>query len=378
MDENKPTPPDAAGPAPAFPKLIPLPVVERPVRLPAVAPGEVKSAADLPPRLLLGDLVADSFVTDAKGWSAEWRDADGPSLRVKCAGGLLGVEQQFAGLSGLSLVGAERFADLLHLLRQTYPKEWWDKLGEDLEARYNLRVFPPREEDPVGAAFPDGYLLALVLPVAADRLGDLFALHKAMAGDAGLRTEIKGYLRLGFSVVNYLEGRNPPMLSHPAGLVLHHVNALGTPAAELPVREVDETGQAAWTLRRSHYLYVAHCHLREAARLVARLSEAGFIGAAGGGEGYPQGPEFAAALLPFGYEYAAANAYWFDARRTRRLFYPRFAEAEERNALGAGAGDIWIKALCRDAAKAAERNRADTLRAYAEGMAEARPETPPA
>lgn len=371
MDASPPSQPGAA--APAFPKLIPLPAVERPVRLPGVAPGEVKSAADLPPRLLLGDLVADSFAADAKGWSAEWRDADGPGVRIRCAGGLLGVEQQFAGLSGLSLVGAERFADLLHLLRQTHPREWWDKLAEDLEGRHNLRVFPPREEDPVGADFPDGYLLTLLLPVAADRLGDLFALHQAMAADAGLRTGIDAYLRLGFSVVNYLEGRNPPMLSHPAGLVLHHVNALGTPAAELPVREVDETGQAAWTLRRSHYLYVAHCHLRDVARLADRLARAGFIGAAGGGEGYPRGPEFAAALVPFGYEYAATNAYWFDARRTRRLFYPHFAEAEERNALGAGNGDIWIKALCRDAAKAAERNRADTLRAYAEGVAEGRP-----
>jgi hypothetical protein len=366
MTTDKP----AAHIPPAFPKLIPLPAITRPCQLPAATPTQVKSAADLPPRLLLGDLVADSFAADAKGWSAEWRDADGPGLRIKCAGGLLGVEQQFAGLSGLSLVGAERFADLLHLLRQTYPKEWWDKLAEDLQGRFNLRVFPPREDDPVGASFPDGYLLSLVMPVAADRLPDLFALHKTLASDAALRTDIQAYLRLGFSVVNYLEGRNPPILSHPVGLVLQHVNALGTPAAEMPLREVDENGQAAWTLRRGHYVYVAHCHLREAGRLVARLADAGFIGRAGGGEGYPQGAEFAAALLPFGYEYTARDAWWFDAARSRRLFYPRFAEAEERNALGAGAGDLWIKALCRDAARAAEQTRAETLRAFAEGAVE--------
>lgn len=366
MDTSKPE--AAASGPPAFPKLIPLPTVARPVHLPAAAPNEVKSAADLPPRLLLGDLVTGSFTTDAKGWSAEWRDADGPSLRIKCAGGLLGVEQQFAGLSGLSLVGAERFADLLHLLRQTYPVEWWEKLAQDLEGKYNLRVFPPREDDPVGASFPDGYLLSLVLPVAADRLLALFELHKAMLGDSALRTEVKAYLRLGFSVVNYIEGHNPSMLSHPVGLVLHHVNALGTSAAELPQREMDDQGQAAWTLRRGHYLYVAHCHLRDVGRLVARLAEAGFIGGKSGEEVYPHAPEFGAALLPFGYEYSARNAYWFDAGRRRRMFYPTFADAEERNALGAGNGDIWIKALCRDAAKAAERNRTDTLRAYAEGL----------
>jgi hypothetical protein len=211
------------------------------------------------------------------------------------------------------------------------------------------------------------------MPVAAERLMDLFELHKRLQKDAAIRTGIDAYLRLGFSVVNYLEGRNPPMLAHPAGLVLHHVNALGTPAAEMPVREEDEEGLAAWTLRRSHYLYVAHLHLREAARFAARLAEAGLLGAADGGEGYPRGPEFAAALLPFGYEYAAQNAYWFDKDRRRRMFYPSFADADDRNALGAvqggAGGDLWTKALIRDAMKLSEQFKADTARGFAEGLA---------
>jgi hypothetical protein len=183
--------------------------------------------------------------------------------------------------------------------------------------------------------------------------------------------------------VNYIEGRNHPMLAHPAGLVLNHVNALGTPAAEMPVREEDEEGIAAWTLQRSHYLYIAHCHLRELSRFVARLAAAGFIAGPGTGnaqtgmkEGWPSAPEFGAALLPFGYEYVAQNAWWFDKDRRRRMFYPNFGDADDRNQLGGQSGDIWIKALIREAQKAAEFNKADTARIFAEGMAATAGETP--
>jgi hypothetical protein len=150
--------------------------------------------------------------------------------------------------------------------------------------------------------------------------------------------------------------------------MLHHVNTLGTPTAEMPVRELDPEGVAAWTLRRSHYLYLAHCRLREAGRLVDRLAAADFVGPAGS-EGYPGGPEFGAALLPFGYEYVVRNAYWFDPERRRRIFYPEFADPGDRNQLGSTRGDLWTKALLRDARKASEQLKAETLKAYAEGMA---------
>ncbi len=360
-----------AGAAPAFPKLLKLPPIERPAHIPVATPAEVKAAADLPDRLLLGDLAPETFRFEKKGWSAEWRDADGHKARYRYAGHLSSLELSYEGEEAVTLVTAERFAELAQTAQNIHPAAWLDKLAARLEPRYNLRVFPHREDDAVGASFPDGHLLTLVMPVAADRLMALFELHKALQQDAAIRTNIDAYLRLHFSVVNYLEGRNPAMLTHPAGLVLHHVNALGTPAGELPAREVDEAGQAAWTLRRSHYLYVAHCSLREAGRFVRRLAEAGFIGEAGGTrEGYPHGPEFGAALLPFGYEYAAKNAYWFDQGRRRRMVYPDFADAEDRNALGGTSGDVWVKALIRDAQKAADQLKADTVQAFAEGLRE--------
>ncbi len=355
---------------PAFPKLLALPAVERPVRVPVAAFAEVRSAADLPDRLLLGDLAPDSFRHEKKGWSAVWVDADGHRARFRYAGGLSSLELAYRGNEAVTLTTAERFAELGQTVQTIHPGAWLDILGRHLEGQYNLRVFPHREDDAVGGDFPDGHLLTLVMPGPVERLMALFELHKAWQADAALRTGITAYLRLAFSVVNYIEGRNPAMLAHPAGLVLHHVNALGTPAAEMPVRETDAEGVAAWTLRRSHYLYVAHLHLREAARVVGRLAEAGFIAPAGSArEGYPHAPEFGAALLPFGYEYVARNAYWFDRDRRRRMFYPAFADADERNALGGQRGDVWIRALMRDAQKKSEQLKADTVRAFAEGMA---------
>lgn len=355
---------------PAFPKLLALPAIERPVRVPVATFAEVRTAADLPDRLLLGDLVPGSFRHEKKGWSAEWIDADEHRARFRYAGGLSSLELAYRGNEAVTLTTAERFAELGQTVQTIHPGAWLDILGRHLEGQYNLRVFPHREDDAVGGDFPDGHLLALVMPVPADRLMALFDLHKAIAADAEIRSGMTAYLRLAFSVVNYIEGRNPAMLAHPAGLVLHHVNALGTPAAEMPVRETDEEGVAAWTLRRSHYLYVAHLHLREAARLVSRLAEAGFIGRANDArEGWPHAPEFGAALLPLGYEYAAKNAYWFDRDRRRRMFYPAFADTDDRNALGSQRGEVWIRALIRDAQKKSERLKAETARAFAEGLA---------
>lgn len=364
--------------APVFPKLLPLPAIERPAHLPVDRPAEVKSADDLPNRLFLGDLVAESFRTQKKGWVAEWRDADGHLARYRFAGHLSSLEMAYDGDELVTLITAERFAELGQSIQNIHPGSWLGKLGERIEPAYNLRVFPHREDDAVGGDFPDGHLISLVMPVAADRLMDLFDLHKRLQNDATIRTGIDAYLRLAYSIVNYLEGRNPAMLTHPVGLVMHHVNALGTPAAEMPTRELDNDGEAAWTLRRSHYLYVAHLHLRDAARLVERLAEAGFIGRKPSpAEGYPDGPEFAAALLPFGYEYAAKNAWWFDAEGRRRMFYPSFADADERNGLAGHSGEVFVKSLIRDAQKTASQFKAETIREFMEGMAGSVPQTQP-
>jgi hypothetical protein len=60
------------------------------------------------------------------------------------------------------------------------------------------------------------------------------------------------------------------------------------------------------------------------------------------------------------------------------MFYPRFADADDRNQMGGNSGDIWLKALIRDAAKAAELCRADTARAFTEGLSrdDSRPQGP--
>lgn len=354
---------------PVYPKLLPLPGVERPVRVPVASPTEVHGEADLPDRLFLGDLVPGSFKLQKKGWSAEWRDAEGHWTRFRSAGHLSSLEMAYAGEELATLVTAERFAELGQTIRNIQPAAWQAKLAERLEPVYNLRVFPHRDDDAVGGDFPDGHLLSLVLPVAADRVMDLFDLHKRLRQDASLRAEIDAYLRYGFSVVNYLEGRNPAMLAHPVGLVMHHVNALGTPAAELPAREADAEGSVAWTLRRGHYIYVAHVHLRDAARLVEGLVEAGFIGRKGAGDAYPHGAEFAAALLPFGYEYAAKNAWWFDPEGRKRVFYPSFADPDDRHALTANSGELFVKSLLRNAVNTALAFKSDTAREFMLGMA---------
>ncbi|MCS6787501.1 MAG: hypothetical protein NZ524_10770 [Thiobacillaceae bacterium] len=358
----------AAERAPVFPRRILPAELQRPFRVPVALLSAVRSAQDLPTRLFLGDLVPERFRLEKRGWSAEWLDADGHRVRLRHAGGLSGLELAYRGSEVVSLTSAERFDELATSVRDIHPGAWLDILRRHLEGRYNLRVLLPREDDAVVADFPDGHRLTLAAPVPADQLPQLLALHERLQADTTLRSPVQAYVRLAYSVVNYLEGRNPAMLAHPAGVVLHHVNALGTPAAEAPVREVDADGVVAWTLRRQHYLYLAHLYLRDAARFTERLAAAGFIGAQGAGEGYPAAAEFGALLMPYGYERVARNLYWFDAQRRRRVVYPLLAEPEDAQAAGGRGGDPLQRALARQAQRQSEQFKADTLRAFAEGL----------
>lgn len=347
---------------PAFPKLIALPGCVRPVRVPVARFAEVKSAADLPDRLFFGRLQPAVFQTEKKGWRAEWRGAEGGRTRLRYAGQLSSLELKWREEEAVSLVTAEAFSELAQTVENIHPAAWMQKLAAAWQPQYNLRVFPHREEDAVVSRFPDGYRVTLILPAPADRLPELFELHQALQDDTALQSDLEASVRLHYSVVNYLEGCNPPMLAHPAGLVLQHVNLLGTPAAEAPVREVDPDGETAWTLRRSHYLYSAHLALFDAPLLVERLYTAGFIGPVGAPH------ELGAALLPYGYSFAAQNAWWFDAARTRRVFYPTLGDTADQSALVANSSAIWNKALLRDAQKAAEQCKAETAQAFVEGM----------
>lgn len=346
----------------AFPKFIRLPTIERPFVMPVVRFDEVKSAADLPSRLGFGDVDPTHFQSEKKGWRAEWRSPDGGLTRFRYAGHLSSLELAWFGEEAVTLTTVESFADLALTMQGLNPAVWMTALDAHWSAVANVRVFPHREEDTVVAGFPDGYRVTLIMPVTADRLMSLFELHQRGQDDPAFAGPIEAFVRLHYSVVNYLEGRNPPILSHPAGLVLSHVNALGTPAAEAPLREVDPDGESAWTLRRSHYLYTAQISLRDVPQLLARLKAEDFIGPVG------SAVELGAVLFPLGYEYAAHNAWWFDAMRNRRVFYPTLGDADDRNASAHHSGELWNKALVRDAQRLAEQCKADTVRAFVEGM----------
>ena len=179
--------------APVFPKLIPLPAVTRPVRVPVARLADVRSEADLPDRLFLGDLVAGSFRPEKKGWRAEWRDADGHYARLRCAGHLSSLEMRYDDDELVTLITAEQFSELGQSIRNIHPGAWLDRLAKRLEPLCNLRVFPYREEDAVGGDFPDGHLLSLVLPVAADRLPALDALYRQMQGDPAICTGVSAH-----------------------------------------------------------------------------------------------------------------------------------------------------------------------------------------
>ncbi len=104
-----------------LPPVIPLPQIDRPYAGTDCSPSEVKSPADLPNRLFLGDLDEQSFQSSANGWSAAYLDDDGETrvdINYDHKADRLAMSQTWRGDFGAGcIVGTNDFG---HLARNSF------------------------------------------------------------------------------------------------------------------------------------------------------------------------------------------------------------------------------------------------------------------
>lgn len=259
-----------------FPTRIPFPTILKPHRSGTAILADVKSAEDLPSRLIFGDLLSDSFKGRLGAWSVEYRDGFGNGIELSVGEERFKAKLKFLGSESISVGPAKNEQAFLQLI--DLASDAWDGVLQTyLQTRFNIRVADPDRERFSAVYRPDGWMKTILVPIHPDKLERLLELHASLSKDLRIGANLSGCVSLQFNAVNYIEGLCPDALADKTELCLRTILHCGTPILSEPAREVAKDGSAAWTVRRSAYLFRCNAFLRDVPYLVERLSLAGLL-----------------------------------------------------------------------------------------------------
>jgi len=292
-----------------FPKYLLLGRTSRPT-VHSVKASTVRTAADLPARLFMGDLEPATFVRNGHDWSAKYVDTTpGTWSEVSYKDGLLSVNQSFRGTIGPALYRTTK-DDLTELLRAhtDHPREWDLATRARLQSQYNLTYL---EVPGCISGFPDGYLRTIVCPVPFWRLPDTLEVIPKLDQDTAIRAPVGAQLVFGVDGIAYWPSRCPDIPNDPLKVYWSAIQDAGFPPVNF---QLDAETNSFW-LTRVRYILVVGCAYRDLDRVVARLSEAAFIGTNMDGNAYLDKTEWQAVVGPAGFEYLRVNIELSDSRQ---------------------------------------------------------------
>jgi len=296
-----------------FPKRIPFPIIQKPYRSGAVTLADVQSAEDLPSRLIFGDLLSDSFKGRLGAWSVEYRDGFGNGIKLSVEEERFVAKLKFLGSESTSVGPAKNEQAFLQLINLA--SDVWDgALQSYLQTRFPIRVANPDRERFSAVYRPDGWMKTILVPIHPDKLERLLELHASLSKDLRIGANLSGDVSLQFNAVNYIEGRCPDALADKTELCVRTILQCGTPILSEPVREQANDGTAAWTIRRSAYLYRCNAFLRDVPYLVERLSQVGLLS---------EEPDMCAFIAPTELLIQSKEYRWFSLGNECRIVWVR-------------------------------------------------------
>lgn len=297
-------------------------------------PALVRSSADLPQYLILGDLDLSTFQLSAHGWSARWQGLEEDThfdVTFKAPEGRWEVRQTWCGLDGgLSTYSAR--IPLNKLIGQTlymqFPENWDREAKSQLETAYQITVVEQPESSYTFCGIPDGTFRTIVFPVAVRNLRPVRQWIQDIVDESPPAYPISVEAKLVFQALNYLEGKAPEWTSQKAVAFNQSVAETGLVPMGFPVREEAIDGSAAWTLRREVYFLFIGLPFAGLTDFLRRMTSAN------GPIRNAYDPDFRFELrptvLPAGFEYQAESlALWDKARTT--LSFIKFAPPGETN-----------------------------------------------
>ena len=141
------------------------------------SPSAVRSAKDLPPYLILGELDHESFTVTSDGWSATWQGTEEETqfkLKYSRAESRYDIHQTWDGINGgFSIcpekIGLKKF--ILQALYFQFPNQWDSQAKKRLEAKYQITYCEQPENLASFCGMPDGAFRTIAFPVGVRNIG---------------------------------------------------------------------------------------------------------------------------------------------------------------------------------------------------------------
>jgi hypothetical protein len=260
--------------------LFQLPAIAARRDTPLRPPAEVRSAADLPDRLFVGDLVPESFEITPGGWRARYEDAE-PETWAELAfergeRPRLRVSATWRGLQGpFSQMPASGFGELARAAL-VLPPAWLDALRARL-AGVEAEIPAVHGETAFVGTFPDGWLMQVVVPVPARDLPRIGEFHRRIAEDPDRSTAVRAMLRPWWSFIEYAVGRSAVAEETPEAVAEQIADAWGLPVTEAPEFVDHPGGPRVLRAIRRHFNLEVTTSFRDFERALRALVESGLV-----------------------------------------------------------------------------------------------------
>ena len=222
-------------------------------------PTAIRSAADLPPYLILGRLDPTAFKYSSEGWSAKWQGTEADThFEVKYLAEPQRYEfrQTWCGVDGgFSIFPARMSLDkvIAQALYTQFPRNWDRASKSQLESAYQVTIVEQPENAITFCGIPDGAFRTIIFPIAVRNLRPVRQWIQDLVEESPLAYPITVDAKLVFQALNYMEGKAPEWTAQEAVAFNQSVVETGLAPQGFPVREVANDGSAAWTLRREIY-----------------------------------------------------------------------------------------------------------------------------
>lgn len=279
---------------------------------------DVITETDLPPRLLIGDLVQGSYARNPSGWSVEYRH-DPFSLRIRRNGEKLEIEEFFNGTSvAFSFQPAN--GNQSQILQQTALASgaWDERLSDFYTSRYNIGYVAAKDagkDVPWIQGFPDGFFHGLILPIPfqAEAFQQVVSVLAEMEAQG---VPFSGTIQVETYAINYRKDRCPDTPQGPE-LLAAAILRRGFLPVGLPVWQGKEP-DTALTARQAAYILRGSFPMRFGPQILDAFFRHGLIAAAGA-----RHPEDAGLLSLQQIIQLAQELRFFTNDRSRRICYAR-------------------------------------------------------
>ncbi|MBS0415959.1 MAG: hypothetical protein JSR68_16460 [Proteobacteria bacterium] len=227
----------------------------------ALEPAAVRSAGDLPPYLILGELDEASFKRSNEGWSARWRGTEADTwfeLAHDAAGQQWVAEDRWRGIKG-SITIYKTCIPLPVVIGQAmygwFPENWDRAAKTRLEASYQLQVIEPQKGAPSMCGIPDGPVRTLAFPIAVGELRGFRDHLRRCLERWQLPYPVAAEARLTYQGVCWHEGEAPSWAdtTRPEDAFRQSVQDTGLVPFGYPRRSEVPDKPAAWTHTRELY-----------------------------------------------------------------------------------------------------------------------------